>query len=95
MQIGDQLVEKRLALSHARRSLRLVNGRRPGPNWWERVLHPGEPGFGPDAPVRAAVVNYPRRHTLVWGWDAPWWLTFVVISMLAAILVRPLVRVEF
>ena len=25
---------------------------------------------------------YPRRHTPVWRWDPPWWLTFVVTSML-------------
>ena len=68
---------------------------RPGTSFWDRLLHPGEPGFDADDPLQGITVHYTRRATPLLGFDVPWWLTFVLVSMLAAVAARPLVKVSF
>ena len=89
------VVEKQVAIAGDATRLPSVSARRPGPRWWDRLLHPGEPGFSADSPVQAVVVHYARRSTPVFGFDVVWWLTFLIASMLAALLIRPLVKVQF
>ena len=72
-----------------------VSARRPGPGLWDRLLNPGEPGFAAGDSVRAVVVHQPLRSTPIFGFDIPWWLTFLIVSILAALVVRPLVKVRF
>jgi hypothetical protein len=72
-----------------------VSERRPGAGLFERWLHPAEAAFASDSPVRAIVVEYPQRSTPLFGYDVPWWLTFFIVSMLAAVLARPWLRVQF
>ena len=93
--LGSQLVEKQVATASDATRLRSVSARRPGPHWWDRLLHPGEPGFSADSPVQAVIVHYARRSTPVFGFDVVWWLTFLIVSMLAAVLIKPLVKVQF
>ncbi len=93
--LGSEQFTKQMALAAERESFCAVDVRRPGAEWWDRLLHPGEPGFAADSPVKAAVVYYPRRSTPLLGLDLPWWLTFLIVSILAALLVRPLVKVNF
>ena len=91
----EVVVEKQVAITDDATRLPSVSARRPGPSWWDRLLYPGEPGFSADSPVQAVVVHYARRSTPVFGFDVVWWLTFLIASMLAAVLVRPLVKVQF
>jgi len=63
--------------------LQKVAERRPGAGWLDRLLHPAEPGFDAGSLVRAVVVHYPKRSTPILSLDIPWWLTFIVVSMLA------------
>jgi hypothetical protein len=93
--LADQSVTKTVAVAPARTVPRSVDGRRPGAGFWDRLLYPGEPGLPGDSPVRAIVVQHPDRSTPILGFDIPWWVTFVLVSIFAAVLVRPLVRVQF
>ena len=93
-QVGNELVEKSLVGGDPM-SLRAVSAVRPGSSLWERLLRPGEPGFGSDSAVEAVEVRYPPRSTPLLGVNAPWWLTFLVVSMLAAICARPFLKVQF
>jgi len=93
--LGSLPVEKQIAVENARTRLPLVSVRRPGAGWWDRLLHPGEAGFAAGSPVRAVVVHHPSRATPLLGVDVPWWATFLIVSILAAVLVRPLVGVRF
>ncbi|MFW6124713.1 MAG: hypothetical protein ACOC46_01085 [Pirellulales bacterium] len=94
-QFGPRVVEKQLALAENPRRLQRVSVRRPGAGILDRLLNPGEPGFGADSPVQAIVVRHPSRRTPVLGLDLPWWATFVLASIVAALVVRPLLRVRF
>ena len=95
LQVGSQQVDMPITLADDGERLLRVTARRPGAEFWERLLHPGQPGFAADDPLQALTVHYPRRATPLLGFDVPWWLTFLLVSMLAAVLVRPLVKVSF
>jgi hypothetical protein len=90
---GERSVERTIAIAAEAERLARVAGRRPGPGAWDRLVHPGERGL-PEGPVRAIEVRYPRRATPLLGWDAPWWLTFLIASMAAALVAKPILRVE-
>jgi hypothetical protein len=72
-----------------------VSARRPGDGFWDRVLRPGEPGFDADWPVRGIDLRYPARSTPIFGFDIPWWASFIVLCMVTALLVRPFLKVQF
>jgi hypothetical protein len=86
-------VEKTIAIAPEAARLVRVAARRPGPGAWDRLMHPGERGL-PAGPVRAIEVHYPPRATPLLGWDAPWWLTFLIASMAAALVAKPILRVD-
>ena len=92
---GAEQVQKKMALGTDREALCAVSARRPGPGWWDRLLYPGEPGLAATDPVQGIVVHHLHRTTPVFGLNVPWWLTFVIVSILSAVLVRPLVKVNF
>lgn len=94
-QLGTELVEKTLAVGDDPSRLQAVSVRRPGCRWLDRLLHPGEPGFSADSPVRGIEVQHSRRATPLLGINIPWWLTFLVVSMVAATLARPWLKVRF
>lgn len=72
-----------------------VDPRRAGASWWDRLLHPGEPGFASDSFVTGINVHYPFRSTPILDVDIPWWGTFLIVSMLTALVVRPFLKVQF
>ncbi|MHC4966658.1 MAG: hypothetical protein ACYTGE_17345 [Planctomycetota bacterium] len=72
-----------------------VSARRPGSGFWDRLLRPGEPGFGAGEPVKGIELRYPARTTPIFGFDVPWWVSFIVLSMVTALLVRPFLKVQF
>lgn len=93
--LGDVSIEKQVAVSDRAGRLTRVSVQRPGPVWLDRLLHPVEPAFAADSPVRAVVVHHDRLSTPVLGFDVPWWLTLLVVSCVSALLVKPLVKVQF
>lgn len=93
--VGRNMTEKSLLGTENTDRLYTVNPRRAGPGFWDRLLYPVEPAFGADSPVRSIDVRYPKRSTPVFGLDVPWWATFIVLSMVAALLVRPFLKVQF
>lgn len=94
-QLGPEEVQKHVEIADARDAFRPVSVRRAGTGWWDRLLHPGEDAFATDSSVRGVTVHYQQRSTPVFGWDVPWWATLLVVSIVAAMLVRPLVNVQF
>jgi hypothetical protein len=73
----------------------VVSARRPDARLLERLLHPAEHAFDASAAVRAIVVHYPARATPILGLDVPWWLTFFIVSIVAALLAKPWIKVQF
>jgi len=93
--IGSEVVEKHLTVAGSMNQIGRVSPRRPGSGLFDRLLYPGEWGFSADAPVQSISVQQRRRSTPVFGIDLPWWVTFFVVSMLAAFAVRRVLGVEF
>ena len=94
-QLGDQRVDKQVVVADPAEAFLPVSVRRAGAGWWDRLLHPGEPAFDANAPVRGIEISYHKRTTPLFGWDVPWWATLLVVSIVSALLVRPLVKVQF
>lgn len=93
--LTPQPVEKTVAVADGRQRLMAVDTQRPGFHWAGRLLHPGEPGFLPMDAARAIVVHYPQRSTPIFGIDLPWWATFLLLSMLSAIVGGRIMNVQF
>ncbi len=95
LRTGFFTIEKSFVGADDADRLYTVSARRPGSGFFDRLLFPGEPGFASDAPVRSIDVRYPDRSTPIFGVNMPWWGTFFIVSMLAAIIVRPFLKVQF
>jgi hypothetical protein len=88
--VGGQPVEKELAVGEG---FMRVSEERPGWCWWDILLQPAEPPFGPDSPVRSIQIAYPDRDSWTAGTD--WWLAYsFAASMFFAFCFRPLLKVN-
>jgi len=86
--------EKRLCVAEQDSRLMFANPVRPGTGFWDRLLYPGEPAFAADSPVQKITISYaPRSGT--WLGMSPWLWTFFVVSIVAALLSKPIVKVQF
>lgn len=94
-QIEDDQVAKRIAVGHPGGGLQPIAVQRPGPRFFDRVLHPSETAFDADSPVQSIHVDYPARATPVLGVDVPWWATFLIVSMVTALACRRFLGVVF
>jgi hypothetical protein len=89
--VGQQEFEKELVVGSG---LQRVSAIRPGRDWTAQILHPAEPRLPADAPVRSIEIEYGQVAS--WFDGSTWWIVwFFVISMLAALLLKPVFRVRF
>ncbi|MAE62908.1 MAG: hypothetical protein CMJ18_01440 [Phycisphaeraceae bacterium] len=94
--IDDATFEKRIAIAESPGRLAPVAPIRPGTGWFDRLVHPLEAGFESTSPVHRIDVTYPSRVVNeVLGYAVPWWLTFLVVSILVALLSRRWLGVQF
>lgn len=89
--IAGQEIEKELIVGT---DFQRVSAARVGPNWTGQLFHPAERRLPGDGPIRSIEITYPAVDSWIYG--ANWWvLYFFVISMGAALLLKPLFRVRF
>ncbi|UCE58314.1 MAG: hypothetical protein JSU63_12825 [Phycisphaerales bacterium] len=89
--IGELIAEKGLVVGDA---LERVSAERTGPRWTAQLFHPVERRLSSESPVQSIVIEYPSRESYIYG--ANWWvLSVFVISLIAAILLRPVFNVRF
>jgi len=93
--IDSQVFDKSLTVSDEVKVLSPVSVRRPGPGWWDRLLYPAEEAFSSSSLVQGISIHHPSRSTRVFGWDVPWWLTVMLVSILAALLAGPVLKVQY
>jgi hypothetical protein len=87
---GGESYIKELAVGDAFMPTSLV---RPSWNWSDALVHPREVPFAVDSPVQSIEVAYPQRES--WTAGADWWLGYwFVVSLLAALIARPLLKVN-
>jgi uncharacterized membrane protein (DUF106 family) len=92
---GDVVVEKEFHGAATSDRIYALSPTRPGTNFWEQLLYPTETAFAAESPVEAISMHYPLRSTPIFGFDLPWWGTFLLLSMVAALLAKPFVKVQF
>jgi hypothetical protein len=88
--VGDQLFTKELAVG---KGYMPVSIERPGWSWSMALRHPHEQPFAADSFVQSIEVEYPKRHSWTTGSDS-WMLYWLGLSMTAAFVARPLLRVD-
>jgi len=67
---------------------------RPGPNWITQLLYPIETPLELASSKEAVEISYPELKSYIHG-SGYWVLTFFVVSMLTAIVLKPLFKVRF
>ena len=82
--VDDRAFEKELMVGEG---LMRVSALRPGWDWSEILLNPGEEPFRPGSPVRSVAIDYPGRSSWTNGRDA-WMIYWFVVSMIAALCFR-------
>jgi len=92
--LGGEALHKEVAVDEKSALVR-VSTRRPGTGTWDRLLHPAEAGFSAGDPVQGIDVEYAARRSPIFGLDVPWWATFLIVSTLTALAVRPFFGVQF
>ncbi len=92
---GDLEGTKRIAAAPTPLTLCAVDQQRAGADWIDQILFPGEPAFASETHIKNVTVHFEPRETPVLGLNVPWWLTLLVVSIVTALLVRPLVGVQF
>jgi len=89
--VGGRTVEKEIVIGDG---MKRVSAQRPGQQWTSQLLHPLEPPLPPDSPVRSIEILYAGTDACVCGSNY-WVLYFLVVSMAAALLLKPVLKVRF
>ena len=92
---GVEVVQQKLAVARAGGPLMGIAARRPSHAWWDQILHPLEGPCPSGGPISAINVQYTRRHTPILGLNIPWWATFGLTAMAAALICRRSLGVHF
>jgi hypothetical protein len=99
--VDGKIIEKEMVvgdeLPHANGSTQRVSGARVLADWSTQLFHPIErrlPSGVSGASVESIIIDYPELDSWVNGSD--WWLAhFFIVSMLTALIFKPLFRVKF
>jgi hypothetical protein len=76
------------------RGLQRVSAKRLGSRWTSQLFHPAEPLLPSGSPVQSIEILYGGVDSWVYG--ANWWvLYFFVVSMAAALVLKPIFKVRF
>ena len=90
-QVGESTVEKELVVGDR---FQRVSPLRPGRSWTSQILYPVELPLRGELPLESIEVVYPNRESWLYGANY-WVLHFFVVSMIVAIVLRPVFNVKF
>lgn len=89
--VGEQTITKEWVVSE---SFARVNPIRSQPGWVNQLLYPAESTLPADSRMASIEIDYPESDS--WFHGANWWvITFFILSMAAALILKPLFRVKF
>ncbi len=99
--VDGEIIKKELVIGdeipHANASAQRVSGARVLADWTTQLFHPIERRLSPSvssASVESIIIDYPDLDSWVYGSD--WWLAhFFIVSMLTALIFKPLFKVKF
>jgi hypothetical protein len=87
---GEQSVTKELAVGDG---FQRVSPRRPGWDWYDALLNPAEPTFLASSMVQSVEIDYPDRPSWTSGTDN-WVIYWFIVSMVAALCMKPILKVN-
>jgi hypothetical protein len=88
---AGQTIEKEFVVGD---SFARVSALRPAPRWTDRLLHPVEAPIPNDSRIESIAIAYPSEDSWVHGANY-WVVTFFVISLVAALVLKPVFKVKF
>jgi len=88
---GPTIVEKELVVGEG---VERVSALRPARRWTDQLLHPVESPIPSDSTIESITIAYPPVDSWIYGSNV-WVVTFFVISMAAALILKPVFRVKF
>jgi len=91
LEVAGQTYDKELVVGNAQDR---VSAMRPGHVWTEQLLHPVESALSADAPIRAITIEYPPVDSYIYGSNY-WVIYFFLVSMAAALILKPVFKVKF
>ena len=90
-QMGGLVLEKELVVAD---TFQRVSPIRTRTHWTTQLLYPAERCLPAESPVASIAIVYPPLDSVIYGSDF-WMLTFFVISMVAAMILKPVFKVRF
>jgi len=88
---GDAMYAKELVVGD---SSDRVSALRPGHIWTDQLLHPVESAIDAGGPIRSISIDYPPIDSYICGSNY-WVLYFFIVSMAAALILKPVFKVKF
>ena len=88
----DRQVQKEIVTSD--QALARVSAVTPSRDFWDVLQHPGAPPLPPDSFAERISVNYPARSIDLLGWETHWLVFLLIVSTLAALAFKRLLRVQ-
>lgn len=73
--------------------LQRISGIRGG-SWFERLLYSAEPGLPASSGYDSITIHYPQRSTLFFGYNIHWLITLLVLSIVFALILKPILKVH-
>ena len=85
-------VQKQIVISN--QTLARVSAVTPSRDFWNVLQHPGAPPLAPDSFAERISVDYPARRIDLLGWETHWVVFLLIVSTLAALAFKRLLRVQ-
>ncbi len=89
--VGDETIEKELVVGD---QFDRVSALRPSNVWTDQLFHPVECRLGTNSKVQQIEISYPGVDSWISGSDY-WVITFFIVSMVAALILAPILKVRF
>lgn len=88
--VGDEHIDKQVAIGDDRMPVSMM---RPSMDVVDVVLYPSEKTFSPSSTVQSIAISYAGNTGILTG-SGNWVITLFIVSMLAALAVKPVFRVK-
>lgn len=89
--VEGQVIEKQLVVGNG---FERVSALRPSRHWIDQLLHPVESALPSDSLIQSVEIVYPHIDSWICGADY-WVIYFFVVSMAAALILKPVFNVRF
>ncbi len=87
---GDDIVEVPLVVGDGFERLSAVRGG----EFLDRLLYSAEPSIGGSSVFESVSIRYASRSTPIFGWDVHWLITLFVLSIVFALIFKPILKVN-